>query len=1244
MDLLNRFSVKVRVIALLALFLFLLTSLGIFTLQRIHILHNLTETLYNHPLQVSNAALRAKAGVIRMHRSMKDVALSKTQLELQFAIGRVLEDEKVVYQDLELVKQLILGEEGKKLVGDTVSLFAGWKPIRFEVEELVIAGKRDEASKITRQKGADYVAALERQMNDLTSYAHNKADGFMNNAQNTHQQIENLMIVATILVAAICLVATWIVIGGITSSIIALQEKMAVTVAGGALQKVEIRGNNEFTSLAKHFNSLITTVDDQLWLRENLNTLNQQLKGDLSLDELLETGLSCVTRTIDGCAGALYLYDKKSELCTLRSSFAFVESNYLANSFKLGEGLVGQAALEKLPILLKNISKRDAIANSGTMSEPPVGIYTVPVIYEKQLLAVLEVAFFEELSPIRKQFVDEAEKIIGAVLHTSMQADQIKGLFLESQEANEALALKSHEINVKNEELNALNQELQAQATELQVQKNELELKRSQVEEADRLKSEFLSNMSHELRTPLNSILSLSQLLIVRGVGKDPDTANEYLRVIDRNGRQLLSLINDILDLTKIESGRMDLFPTTFSLDHLVSNLFEIMQPLASEKQLTLKSYIAEDIALYSDEDKIHQILINFLSNAIKFTDNGTISLDATRSGEHINFAVIDEGIGISEENLDSIFDEFRQVDGSFTRAHDGTGLGLAISKKLALLLGGKISVTSQKNVGSTFTLTIPMQLGQVPMAYNQIEQGFGQKKGSDFNQGTVLVIDDDEDDRIAIMNQLHESGYQTIAASTGKEGLALAKINQPDVISLDLIMPVMDGWEVLNALKADPETCAIPVIIISSSREEETSMALGAAGSINKPVDTLKLMAELSRIKKDDSISRVLVVDDDLGVRQLLEELLSKHGYQVELAANGEEGLEKYMKTQPDLIILDLLMPVLDGFGFLEKLRIQYRSRDIPIVILTSKDLDNEDRQQLSETHQTFTKHKLNKKKFLEDIAAAIYGKSKEARKELGDAPHILVIEDNDIAGDQIKIALEENGFSVELAKDGEQGLKQINALLPDAIVLDLMMPKLDGFTVLERLRSQPETVKLPTLILTAKELSASDRQRLSHNNVHQLIQKGATDRDQLVKSVRRMIQSSPMENNVARPLVRNKRSILIVEDNPDNRLTMSAILNDEGFHIMYAEDGKKGVDLAQSESPDLILMDIQLPVMSGIEALREIKNNGDTSDIPVMAITAKAMKGDKEELLSEGFDDYIQKPVNPIELKSRVLKWFDR
>ncbi|MDM8535338.1 response regulator [Desulfobacterales bacterium HSG17] len=1280
MIILNKLTIKSRLILAFALMLLVFIVFGFISIFEMNQLGKLTRTLYDHPLQVSNAALRASTGVIKMHRSMKDISISESKMEMEDAILSVRKEEFLVYDNLDIVKKQILGLEGKKLEQDTRKIFANWKPIRNEVINLVMKGDKINAARITRQKGADYVAMLEQKMLDLTSYARNKADGFMKDAENTQENIIQNTILIILGTAFLSFIIAFLMVNSILSCVNALRNTMSEIKSSGNLLHSDMKGHHEIAEMSRHFNILIDMLKNQLWARDGLNALNNELAGEISFGELVDKSINYISRYIDACTGALYIYDNKNSICELKGAYAFVERKYLSNKFALGQGIVGQVALEKKPILLKNITAEQAVAISGTVSEPPKNIYAVPLIHEKKLYGVMEVAAFENINSVKKDYINSAISIISTALYTAFQREQINNLLDSAQKSNDELQSKTEELSQTNEKLTGLNdelraqsEELEAQAEELRAQKHELEVQQMQVEEADRLKSEFLSNMSHELRTPLNSVLALSQLMISRGTGKNPEQESEYLRVIERNGRNLLSLINDILDLSKIEAGRMDLFLTDFSPYQVIADALETIAPLADEKNLIIKKDIEKDLVIHSDEDKLHQIILNIISNAVKFTEKGSIEVKVRKFEKTISFIVRDTGIGIPELELRHIFDEFRQVDGSTTRAFEGTGLGLAICQKLAGLLKGEIIAESEVGNGSTFTLNVPLKLNNQEELADAVSQfskvqpyknqpdkikpdiiPIGKKTETaqkrEILGKTILVVDDDENIRSIIKSYLIEAGYQVKTATGGRQGLDMAHKLKPFAITLDIMMPDMDGWEVIRELKTSEDTADIPVIIVSISDDRSTGTALGAAGYVIKPVDRNILLSEISKLASVRQVKQILAVDDDPIVLRQLEDLLGGKGYQVETASSGREGIAKAVANPPDVMVLDLMMPEMDGFSVLDRIRKEPAISDLPVIILTAKDINPDDRTRLKDAvHRVVSKTTMDSKDLLNKLQKALSAihspKLMQKEKSI-----ILVVEDNEVAAMQISTALEEKGYIVHTAFGGAEAIEFVRHNIPDAVILDLMMPGVDGFQVLESIRSTPKTAKLPVLVLTAKELTTQDRARLTHNNIQQLIQKGAVDREQLTACVSKLLKkqgSRPdfpkkkIKKDLVKPELKSRNPILLVEDNPDNLITITAILDEFGYSYINADDGRKAVDKAKKIIPGLILMDVQLPVLSGLDATREIKSDPLTASIPIIAVTAKAMRGDREKILAAGCDDYISKPIKPDSLIELIRKW---
>ncbi len=607
-----------------------------------------------------------------------------------------------------------------------------------------------------------------------------------------------------------------------------------------------------------------------------------------------------------------------------------------------------------------------------------------------------------------------------------------------------------------------LARELAEERRSLSVINQELDLRNREVERANRMKSEFLASMSHELRTPLHSIIGFSELLAEQESGELNQKQKRQLDHILRGARHLLSLINDILDLSKIEAGRLELHPERFLALPAISEVLATIEPMASPKHIRIGNEVDPALTVWADRLRFKQILYNLLSNAVKFTpDGGSVSISAAQQEDSIEIAVQDNGIGIPLEEQALIFDEFHQAAATTKGVKEGTGLGLAITRRLVEKHGGEIWVDSKPGSGSRFTFCLPSAPnGAVPRSVE------ASGRGTHAERSLVLVVDDELSARELLVTYLNSEGFRTATARSGDEALVKARELHPDAITLDIIMRGRSGWETLNQLKREPVTASIPVVIVSVLDDRQAGFALGAAEYLVKPVSKRSFLEALARHIRwpEKGSPRVLVVDDELESLQLVAEILRSDRYTPITATSGEQALELLSKGDADAVVLDLLMPEMDGFEVVKRIRADPKFRKIPVFVLTAKDLTSEDLDLLgNQVDALFSKAGPWRHALLSRIRKAV-GSGREARR-----PKILVADDSPESREFIRDALASRNLEIFEAVNGKEALGMIQAICPDMVFMDIQMPEMDGYAVLRQVRQEPRFARLPVVALTA-------------------------------------------------------------------------------------------------------------------------------------------------------------------------------
>ena len=956
---------------------------------------------------------------------------------------------------------------------------------------------------------------------------------------------------------------------------------------------------NALMELKKNLESFDQEIKEKMWSKTQVANLINLTQDTQNIHQLLSSVINEMANVLEAGYGAIFVNDKtaKGDIVKykLQASYAYKERKGLSNEFKVGEGVIGQCALEKQIIIISDIPDNYVKITSGLGESKPDIIIAIPIKYQEKVLGVMEFALFGELSESKKDIIEEFSKTLGVNINNLESHVETQRLLKESKELADELQAQQEELRLTNDELNAKTrvlrdseEELKTQSEELQAANEELEEKTERLEQrnrdidkknkeiekakeeveqrardlalASKYKSEFLANMSHELRTPLNSLLILSKSLSQNKKGNLDSQQVEAATVINKGGQDLLRLINDILDLSKVEAGKLHVDVHQFSLKNMINEIQQQFEPIVQEKGIKLNISFDGHVneLIQTDEQRLSQILKNLFSNAIKFTSEGSVSLFVEQdkiNSDMINFRVIDTGIGIPSAKQKEIFEAFQQADGSTSRKYGGTGLGLAISKAMAELLGGTITIYSEEGKGSTFTLSIKSkhqgfsndESGQefIPpnidmnVTHNQSpvpiitdssqdivkneSQSIPKDDRNKRNQKSILIIEDDSDFRNILVQSAREKGFKTLSAPDGATGLLLAKKECPKAIILDLGLPDMDGKKVLEKIKQDEALCNIPVHIISGREQDSDMFQKGAIGFLSKPATEESLQAAFEKIESfiDNKIQRILIIEDDPFNQLAIQTVIASNKVDFDTVTTAEDGYKNITHKQYDCIILDLNLPDYSGLELLKKCKASV-SHMPPVIINTGGDLTEQEYQELQK------------------FSSTIVVKGVDSSERLLDEISLF--------------------------------LHSVKSKIPE------------------------EVIEKPKMIVKSDEVLSG-------------------------------------------------RKILLVDDDMRNVFALSSVLEDYGLEISIASNGKVALEkLNEIDDIDLVLMDIMMPVMDGYEAISKIRAQKKYETLPIVALTAKAMSGDKEKCLSSGASDYITKPVDENKLISMLKVWMQK
>ncbi len=963
----------------------------------------------------------------------------------------------------------------------------------------------------------------------------------------------------------------------LTNQVRAIAEVATAVTKGDLTRSIQVDARGEVAELKDYINTMIDNLrltternTEQDWLKTNLARFTNMLQGQRDLITVGRTLLSELTPLVYAQQGVIYQHETEgTPSLKLLAAYAAQQMDGQSEHLTLGEGLIGQCAVEKRRILITDMPANVVPIRSGLFEALPRSIVVLPLLFEGQVKAVLELASVTAFTPLQLSFLEQLTSSIGIVLNSIEATMQTEALLKQSQQLAAELQMQQKELQQTNEQLEQKAQQLAERNVEVERKNQEIEQARRALEQkaeelalTSKYKSEFLANMSHELRTPLNSILILGQQLTDNPQGNLSSKQVEFARTIHAAGTDLLNLISDILDLSKIESGTVSVDAEEIFVSNLLDMVARPFRHEAENRRLSFDVQLDSSLrTVVTDSKRLQQVLKNLLSNAFKFTEQGGVKLSVStvlggwnpehpslsKAGTVVAFEVADTGIGIPPEKQKIIFEAFQQADASTSRRYGGTGLGLAISRELANLLGGEIQLRSTPSVGSTFTLYLPLRFAGTPQSNRLLSSAAApsaqvilhpavrtaerpvehiEDDRQDIRPGeTVLLIAEDDPHYSRIMVDLaRDKGFKVLLAAQGGEALALARQYRPTAVSLDVYLPDMLGWSVLSQLKQDPSTRHIPVQIVTLDEDRHHGLARGAFSFMSKPVTSDGLDRALSRIKDYASSrrKRLLVIEDNPAEQMSIVQLLGHDDIDILTATTGSEALDLLRKQRCDCAVLDLRLPDMSGFEVLEAIRDEEALSDLPVVVFTGRELSPEEDAQLH------------------TIARSVVVKGVESPERLLDE----------------------------------------TALFLHRVISELPVEKQK---LLERLHSSDEDL--------------------------------------------------------------HKQTVLLVDDDARNIFALSSVLERRGMRVLTATTGNEALAIVNA-TPDLaiVLMDIMMPEMDGYQTMQLIRQNPALRRLPIIALTAKAMKGDREKCLEAGASDYLAKPVNTEQLLSALRIWLHR
>ncbi|MDN4051905.1 HAMP domain-containing protein [Massilia sp. YIM B02763] len=985
----------------------------------------------------------------------------------------------------------------------------------------------------------------------------------------------------------------------LTNQMRAIGEVATAVTRGDLSRSIQVEARGEVSYLKDNINEMIRNLKEttqknaqQDWLKTNLARFTRLLQGQRDLQAVTKLILSELAPLVSAHHGVFYMMDSQEMEARLRmiASYGYRSSRKLPTSFAPGEGLVGQCAIEKSRIWLTDVPRDYIVVSSGLGSAPPTNIVVLPILFEQQVKAVIEIASLDRFTETHLSFLDQLMESIGVVLNTIEANSRTESLLTQSQSLAQELQQTNQELAEKARLLSEQNIEVERKNREVEQAKLALEEKATQLALSSKYKSEFLANMSHELRTPLNSLLILAQQLSDNPEGNLTGKQVEFAKTIHGSGSDLLTLINDILDLSKIESGTVTLDVSEYRFSNLRNYVDRTFRHMAEAKHLGFQVDLADNLptAVMTDTTRLQQVLKNLLSNAFKFTSHGHVSLTISLvtsgwTADHphllhadavLAFSVRDTGVGIPSDKLQLIFEAFQQADGSTARKYGGTGLGLSISRELARLLGGEIRVESTVNIGSTFTLYLP---------YN----------------------------RAGFIN------YE--------------QTRQPQPARL-------------AAPPAAPSVVSSPVVHAESGNELDGGLV--TLDALDPSDDLGDDAGQYATIRDDRGLvvpgdASVLIVEDDERFAKTLLDFAREKNFKGVVTQRGDSALSLARDYLPSAILLDIDLPDIDGLTVLDRLKRDPSTRHIPVHVISAL---RERERALRQGAISYLNKPVDRDMLQEEF--------KRIQKFLmGGKRSLLVVEDDPAQREAIVALIGAADVHIVLAEDGKSALQALASDQFDCMVLDLTLPDVSGFDLLDQIGKQPQLRDLPIVIYTAQELSRKEVTKLKRY-AKTIVVKDARSPERLLDETALFLHRSQASlPEVQRRMLEEihaldgglaGRKVLIVDDDLRNIFALSSLLERQQMQVLFAENGRDGIEVLEKDPTiEIVLMDIMMPEMDGYDTMRAIRRIPKFKSLPIITLTAKAMKGDRDKCIAAGASDYITKPVDVAQLLSMMRVW---